>query len=102
MKTDGWRDRLQKAVEESGKSKRSISLQTGNGAGYLHSILTEGKDPGIENLMKVCDAIPVSLAFILYGYHISDEDAALINLMKQSPEAREAVLTLLRQSQSRD
>lgn len=101
MADDAWRERLQKAVTESGKSKRSISLASGNGQGYLHSILAEDKDPTIENLMSVCDAIPVSLAYILYGFEITPEDTDLLAALKESPETRDAVLTLIRAKHNR-
>lgn len=96
MSDEAWRERLRAGLAASGKSMRSVSLATGNGPGYVSSILTEGKDPTIENLIAVCDAIPISLAFVLYGFDITPEDADLLAAMKESPETRDAVLTLLR------
>jgi len=96
MSDEAWRERLRAGLAASGKSMRAVSLATGNGQGYVSSILTEGKDPTIENLMAVCDAIPVSLAYVLYGFDITPEDADLLAAMKESPETRDAVLTLLR------
>ncbi|MCZ2328856.1 XRE family transcriptional regulator [Bartonella sp. F02] len=99
MKIDGWRQRLNKAVEKSGRSKRSISLAAGKGAGYLHSILSEGKDPTIESLSDVCHVIDINMSYILYGYDASSEDKEFIALISNlSPEERQAILTLLRRS----
>lgn len=100
MDTTAWRDRLATAIKLSGKSKRAISLATGNGAGYIHSLLSEGKTPTIENLIKVCNEIDVSLAYVLYGFDITREDAELLSAMKESPEMRSAVLTLVRRQPS--
>lgn len=75
---------------------RAVSLAAGCGPGYVHSILSEGKDPTVEKLMAVCEVIPVSFAHIIYGFEITQEDADLLAAMKRAPEAREAVLTLLR------
>lgn len=95
MANDEWRERLKTAIEDSGKSARALSLASGNGEGYVHSVL-KGKDPTIERLMAVCDAIPVSATYVLYGVDVTPEDAELLRTMKESPEARAAVLTLLR------
>jgi len=95
METDAWRDRLRAVVEDRGLSKRGISLRAGLGQGYLHSILTEGKDPTIQNLTDVCAAIPVSMAYILYGFDVTPEDEAIIAAMHESPAKRDAVLTLI-------
>lgn len=96
MMDDKWKERLGAAIKGSGKSMREISLAAGRGPGYISSILSENKDPTIEHLMAVCDAVPVSLAHILYGFEITPEDADLLAAMKRSPETRQAVLTLIR------
>lgn len=96
MTNDAWRGRLKQALDASGKSGRSVSIAAGAGAGYVHSILVEGKDPTIERLMAVCQQIPVSLPWVLYGVEVTPEDLELLSTMKESPEARDAVITLLR------
>ncbi|ABM44690.1 hypothetical protein [Bartonella bacilliformis] len=97
MNIDGWRQRLSEVLKKSGRSKRSISLSAGKGAGYLHSILSEGKDPTIESLSDVCKTIDVSMGYILYGQAASTEDQEFIELIsKISSEERQAILTLLR------
>ena len=90
-----WRNRLTKALEESGKSKRSVSLASGNGPGYLHSILTDGKDPTIENLLSICDNIGVSAVYIIYGYDVGKEEAELLEILRANPSKRSAILSLL-------
>ncbi len=97
MNIDGWRQRLRIALEKSGRSKRSISLSAGKGAGYLHSILSEGKEPTIESLSRICHEINISMNYILYGKGASPEDKEFIELIsKLSPQERQAILTLLR------
>ncbi|MET3589885.1 transcriptional regulator with XRE-family HTH domain [Bartonella silvatica] len=97
MDIDGWRQRLKTALEKSGRSKRSVSLAAGKGAGYLHSILSEGKEPTIESLARICHEIDISMNYILYGQGASPEDKEFIDLIsKLSPEERQAILTLLR------
>lgn len=77
-------------------SKRAVSLAANAGAGYIHSILTEGKDPTVEKLMAVCAVIRVSPTFILYGVDVNQEDAELLAAMREDPATRDAVLSLLR------
>lgn len=98
MKNAPWRERLQEAVDKHDMSKRAISLAAKAGAGYVHSILSEGKDPTVEKLMAVCDVIGVSPTYILYGVDVSAEDAELLAAMRADPSTRDAVLSLLRRS----
>jgi transcriptional regulator with XRE-family HTH domain len=94
---DEWRERLSRAIAEKKTSMRQASLGAGLGPGYLHSILTEGKDPTVQNLMKVCDQLNVSLWAILYGADLTAEDEELLRLYQAAPEdEREGLLRLLR------
>lgn len=88
--------RLNVAIEITGMSKRAISLASGNGAGYVHSITSDGKEPTIGNLARVCAALEVSLSFILYGVDISEESEKIISLLEKNPEKRDAILHILR------
>lgn len=96
MINDGWRGRLMAALTEKKMSKRAVSLQAGGGAGYLHSILAEGKDPTIGKLMAVCEVLGASPTYILYGVDVRPEDAEVISAMRESPLTRDAVLALLK------
>ena len=82
---------------ESGKSKRAISLDSGNSPGYVHSILTEGKEPKISSLIDVCNAIPVSIIYILHGHDVTPEDSEILELLHRHPEKRAAILNLISQ-----
>jgi len=96
MENTEWRDRLAQAIKTSGKSKRAVSLESGNGPGYVHSIISEGKDPTISNLIAVCDAVPVSIISILHGTDISAEDAELLRILKTDPEKLIAIQRLIK------
>lgn len=95
MENDDWKPRLSAAIDAAGLSHRAASLKAGLGAGYVHSILVEGKDPTVGKLMALCDVISASLPLVLYGVDVTPEDAAILRLMKESPRKREAVLELL-------
>lgn len=97
MQNDDWRARLTATLKEKNLSKREVSLNSGNGQGYVHSILSEGKEPTIKNLEAVCAALNVSLSYILYGFDVTPEDEGILAAMHESPEKRDAVITLLGQ-----
>jgi lambda repressor-like predicted transcriptional regulator len=96
MAKDAWRSRLSAAIEQSGKSYRSISLAAGAGAGYVHSLFADGKVPTIEKLLDVCEVIGVSPSYILYGLDVMPEDAEIISAMRADPVTRDAILAILR------
>lgn len=95
MKNDKWRDRLADAIKQQNRSLRQVSLQAGKGAGYLHSILVEGKDPSVDNLTDVCHALGISLAFALYGLDISPQKERLLRLYDEHPEMQDGIMRLL-------
>lgn len=92
-----WRERLDAAIEKSGKSARAVSIESGNGPGYVHSILREGKDPSVDNLESVCNAVPTSLIFVLFGFDVEPEDEEIIRAVKDAGK-RAAILSLLKDS----
>ena len=95
----GWRERLAKAAEASGRSLRDISLKAGMGAGYLHGILVEGKDPTVGNMMKIADQIGVSLSQIIYGIELGVDEERLLRLYaRMSPRQRNAFLEMAQTS----
>ena len=95
MADEAWRKRLEDAIKESGRSKREVSLKAGKGAGYVHSILSEGKDPTIESLIAVAQVLNVSLTWIVYGFEMSPATEQLLSLIEQNPDDRAAVLQIL-------
>lgn len=91
-----WRDRLQQALDTSGKSAREVSLAAGKGPGYVHSLLKAERDPTIENLLAVCNALEISLSWLIYGYQVSPETEEILSLLEGAPSSRDAILQILR------
>ena len=96
MQDQEWRARLEDAVQESGRSMRDISLAAKKGPGYVFSILREGKDPTIDNLLAICGALNVSLTKILFGVRMSAETQEILSLIEDNPSARDGILQILR------
>lgn len=90
-----WRARLEAGIKANDKSLREVSLAAGKGPGYLHSILREGKDPTIDNLIKVCEAAGLSVYYVLYDVKVDRETEEIIQLLKD-PAQRKGLLQLLK------
>ncbi len=95
MNLDDIRHRLECEIEKSGKSKRAVSIDAGLGKGYLFSITNEGKDPSVVNLAKICDALDISLAYVLFGLEISPETEALMMRIERNSAQRDGILSIL-------
>jgi len=96
MQQQTWRERLEDAIKSKGRSKRDVSIASGKGPGYVHSILKEGKDPTIDNLIAICGALNVSVYQILFGVEISPETEEILSLVEANPGARSGILQILR------
>lgn len=95
MENETWKSRLADAVNASDKSKRQISLDSGNGPGYVHSILSEGKDPTITKLIGVCRAVPASPLYIIHGLNVSPLHEQIITALEGNPDMAANVLAIL-------
>jgi hypothetical protein len=97
MSDESWKTRLADGIKANGKSKREVSLAAGMGPGYVHSILAEGKDPTVDNLLRVCEAAGISLYYVLYGVKMDPETEAIVRqLQSSSPAKRRGLLDFLR------
>ncbi|MBL3598169.1 hypothetical protein JMM63_21950 [Rhodovulum sulfidophilum] len=54
----------------------------------------------MDNLAAVCDAIPVSLIYILYGLDVSDEDFEILRALREYPEIRQGIYQIIRAKSS--
>lgn len=97
MKTDGWRERLQYALDSQKRSMRAVSIEAGCGEAYLSGILNEGKDPSIERLVRVCNVLNVSLGAILFGIEETPGQQEFLRLLQYAPDpVRKSILDILR------
>lgn len=94
-KTDEWKDRLESAILDCGKSMREISLAAKLGPGYVHSILGEGKEPTVTNLLKICRAADISVYRILTGFEIKPKDEDFLRLVSLADDDLRASLLYL-------
>jgi transcriptional regulator with XRE-family HTH domain len=93
MENNSWRERLQAAVDASGRSMREISMSSGMSENYLRTILANDREPGIDNLIAICQTLGVSSGYIILGYEVSGEAEALLrDFIKLSPRQRRAIM----------
>lgn len=97
MTDTGWKARLAQGIKDKGLSQREVSLSAGKGPGYVNSLLKEDKDPTIDNLVAVCQAAGLSLAWVLLGLDMSRETEELIlEIERSGPDRRKGLLQFLR------
>lgn len=97
-----WRQRLQQAVDRDGRSLRAISLAAGLPETALWEVLNTDKVPGIDRLQAICEALKVSISYILEGIELSPESERLLKAFSRMSKAeREAFLQFLDQRKPR-
>lgn len=95
MADEPWRIRLQAAIDRDGRSFRDISISAGLSHGYLHGVLSDGKEPTLDRFMKVCAELGVSATYILLGVNVSAETEEIVRALEANPGKRAAILALL-------
>lgn len=96
--TEHWRMRLREAMEAKRMSMRAVSLKAKCGPGYVFDILETGKEPTIDRLVRIADAIPVSVSWLLYGYEIGPQEEELLRLYSRLSDRRRRALLDLAES----
>lgn len=94
--TDGWRDRLRAAVEQSPKSASAASLAAGHGRGYISSLLNEGKTPSIEAMADITRELGVGAAYLAFGYDVDAKTEEIIRLLAENPHLSDGIVQILR------
>lgn len=92
---DAMRGRLSQSLDEKGLSMRKVSIDSGNGPGYVHSILNEGKIPKVTSLDSVCRAAGISLTYVMFGHEITPQVEALMSRVQGRPDKLASLLALL-------
>lgn len=67
METNGWRGRLTQAIENSGRSQRSICLEAGLADTFLRDILKRKQSPSIDRLLALAKVLDVSPSWLISG-----------------------------------
>lgn len=91
---EGWRERLVRAIEEDGRDMKAISLAAKCGPNYVQQIVTNGKAPGADRLVRLLQVLgrPASLHIIL-GAELTPEDEALVQAVSTlSPDQKATAL----------
>jgi transcriptional regulator with XRE-family HTH domain len=95
-----WKSRLEQAIKDDGRSMRALSLEAELGPNYLSEVFREGKEPGVEKMMKVCDVLKVSFTHIVTGVDLDQDDEDFLRLLSDlEAEDRSALVALARKLQ---
>lgn len=99
--TDEWKQRLVKAVEKDGRSYRELSKLSGNGPNFVSELVRDGKDPGVERIIRLARVLGISLSYLFTGLELTGRDEEFARLVASLPvESKQAVLQLLRDRQA--
>lgn len=79
--SEGWLTRLEAAIKADGRAPRAISLAAKLGPNYLSEMLTKGKVPGIDKLLKLCSELNVSAAYIVTGLEVTAKEEEYLTLL---------------------
>lgn len=93
LSQNAWRKRLQEAVDNSGKSMRSVSLAAGCSPGYLYGILTSQKEPTIARLVSLCRVLGVSVPYVILGTTDSKAPARAASKLAEAMLAAQEALS---------
>lgn len=97
LMVDDWAERLLEAINADGRTDRDISIAAGLGQNYVNQFRNGDRSkPKVKQIIKLADALGVSLTYLFLGADVTPEDERFVQLLRDSrPEVREAVLTLL-------
>lgn len=96
--TDGWFDRLKEAIEVSGISKKRLSKAAGRGQNFVQQMLKDGKQPGIENLSGLLEALgQEATIYVLTGERITPDQWEFVKLFSSisDPESQDHAIAVL-------
>lgn len=96
-----WRRRLEEAIKEDGRSARELSLALGRGPGYLFSILKDGRQPTLTNVIAICDELGVSALWLLYGVKVDMQAEELLRHFSSLSDEKKSEFLALAQSFSK-
>ena len=69
-----WRLRLEAALKKSGVSKADLARRMNVDPGYIQSVFGKRKSaPNPDRLVAICDALNVSVSYILFGFEMDAE-----------------------------
>lgn len=95
--TDDWRQRLLSAIEKSELSGREICRRAEVGSSFISDLKNAGKSPSAAYVVRVANAIPVSLTYVFAGIELSPEIEEVIQLWSRLPtEMQDHLLAVAR------
>ncbi len=90
------RQRLDDEIKKQHRSRSDVARSAGFPVGYLTNVLTREQVPTVDRLHQICEALGVSMSYIMYGVDIPAEADEVFDLMRNDPEKFRALLTLLK------
>lgn len=97
MSNSSWRDRLIQAIDADGRSDRALSTAARLGPNYIQQMRERGTNPSFEHASKLCEALNLSVVYVLTGLKLDADGEEFIRLASSlSPDQRRSMLDFLR------
>lgn len=93
---EDWKARLLSAIDASGRSDREVSKAAKLGVNAVNELRTTGKQPSVERVLRIAEAVGVSRSFLFLGREASMEEEEYLRLLANAtPDERKSVAILL-------
>ncbi|MEP1637298.1 hypothetical protein [Ascidiaceihabitans sp.] len=92
------RNRLAEELERVNIKMRPASINAGLGGGYLSSVISDGVEPSVEKLARICNANGLSFPYVVLGLKMTTDQQRLLTLIGENPDRAEHIASLLEKS----
>lgn len=79
---DDWLQRLEKAIQDDGRSMRAISTAAKCGPNFVQQMLRDSKEPGADKLARILDTLGSDAAlYVMTGIHMTEQDREFLRII---------------------
>lgn len=91
---DQMRQRLDGEIKRQRRSMTDVSVNAGLSKGYVRNVIARGQVPTVDKLHLICEALEISVPWLLYGQAIPADAEAVFDLLEKDPKKFYALLEL--------
>lgn len=90
------RARLEAEIKRQRRSMSETSLLAGLSKGYVRNVIVREQVPTIDKLHAICEALEISVPWVLYGQAVPKDAQEIFDLLEHDPKKFYALLELAR------
>ena len=88
------RARLDGEIKRQRRSMTEVSLAAGLSKSYVRNIISRDQVPTVDKLHSICEALGISIPWLLYGINLPADSSAIFDLLENDPKKFYALLEL--------